>query len=156
MGMRYVEAPEDYVPSEGDGPSIFLAGGITGCEDWQTTARGLLFRQDVVLFNPRRADFDVTGGDSAQQQIDWEFRHLHRADLTMFWFPACDPKVTVQPIAMYELGAALGERRRIVVGADAQYPRRLDVVLQLRHVRPELVVGYSLEETLAAALAYSR
>lgn len=156
MGMRYVEAPEDYVPSEGDGPSIFLAGGITGCEDWQTTARGLLFRQDVVLFNPRRADFDVTRGDSAQQQIDWEFRHLHRADLTMFWFPACDPKVTVQPIAMYELGAALGERRRIVVGADAQYPRRLDVVLQLRHVRPELVVGYSLEETLAAALAYSR
>ena len=33
--MRYVEAPEPYTPRPGDSPAIFLAGGITGCPDWQ-------------------------------------------------------------------------------------------------------------------------
>jgi hypothetical protein len=29
----YIEAPEEF---EGDGPSLFLAGGITACLDWQS------------------------------------------------------------------------------------------------------------------------
>ena len=31
--MRYIEAPDEFEP---DGtPSLFLAGGISGCGDWQ-------------------------------------------------------------------------------------------------------------------------
>jgi hypothetical protein len=32
--MKYLEAPECYVPQEGE-TSLFLAGGISGCGDWQ-------------------------------------------------------------------------------------------------------------------------
>jgi len=33
--MKYVQAPNKYSGKE---KSIFLAGGITGCPDWQTIA----------------------------------------------------------------------------------------------------------------------
>ena len=32
--MKYFEALDEYEPQEGE-KSIFLAGGITGCPDWQ-------------------------------------------------------------------------------------------------------------------------
>jgi hypothetical protein len=53
--MIYIEAPNSYQPASGDGPSVFLAGGITGCPDWQRDARALLDAAPVVVLNPRRA-----------------------------------------------------------------------------------------------------
>jgi hypothetical protein len=154
--MRYVEAPEPYEPAPGDGPSIFLAGGITTCPDWQQTVRRLLADAPVVLLNPRRADFDITRGDTAEQQVAWEYEHLHLADVTMFWFPRCDPRRTVQPIALFELGAAIAGWRRFVVGADDRYPRRLDIELQLRNALPRRTVHRNLADTVDAAMEVVR
>lgn len=39
--LSYTEAPTPY---NGRGPSVFLAGGITGCPDWQAVARAALAR----------------------------------------------------------------------------------------------------------------
>lgn len=154
--MKYIEAPENYEPQADDPPAVFLAGGITGCEDWQAQVRSVLAYAEVTVFNPRRADFDVTDPTAAPKQIAWEYQHLHLADVVMFWFPACDPKVTVQPIAMFELGAALERAnflgRKLVVGADQDYPRRFDVVEQCRLARPELAVHDSLSATVHAAV----
>lgn len=152
--MRVVEAPEPYEPAPGDGPSVFLAGGITGCPDWQATAIARFTGTSLVVFNPRRTAFDVARGDTAVQQIAWEYERLSGADLTLFWFPA---GAALQPIALYELGfAAAGARagtRRIVVGAEDGYPRRLDVVEQLRHALPAVTVHPDLDATLEAAFA---
>lgn len=151
---RYIEAPENYVKSPGDPPALFLAGGITGCEDWQSDARDLLNASEapVVILNPRRADFDVTDPAAGPQQIAWEYRHLRLADVIMFWFPACDPAVTTQPIALFELGGAL-ERTgtRLAVGVDPGYPRLVDVIEQCRLARPTLPVYVSLAATVSAA-----
>ncbi|MCP3757207.1 nucleoside 2-deoxyribosyltransferase domain-containing protein [Streptomyces sp. TBY4] len=139
-------------PRPGDPPSVFLAGGITHCPPWQSAAAVAL--ADFVVLNPRRTDFDVADPSQTDVQIAWEYRHLLLADLTLFWFPACDASLTVQPITLYELGAAAATPdRRLVVGADPGYPRRADVVTQLGLSRPDLQVHRTLPETVSAARA---
>lgn len=145
----YVECPSEYV---GTSPAVFLAGGISGCPDWQHTAATLLHQQnpDLVVLNPRRFEFPMDDPDAAADQISWEYRHLQRAEVTLFWFPASGP--VPQPIALYELGAAVTSDRAIAVGADPQYIRRADVVEQLRHARSWLPVHSDLLDTCRAAL----
>jgi Nucleoside 2-deoxyribosyltransferase like len=147
VSARYVEAPEEYA---GDEPSIFLAGGITGCPDWQAEAVRMLADAPAVVLNPRRAQFDVGDDTATEEQIRWEFRHLRHATVTLFWF-AEGP--SPQPIALYELGGLAWGDRCIVVGSHPDYPRRRDLEVQLGLVRPRLVVRSDLAETVAAAVA---
>ena len=143
--MKYYEAPDAYLPS--GSASVFLAGGITGCPDWQREATELLAGDDVVVLNPRRER--SVGVEAVAEQIAWEFAHLRRASLVLFWFPVSVE--SVQPIALYELGMHVGLGTRIVVGADRSYIRRLDVELQLALARPGLPVCDSLTDTVQAA-----
>lgn len=141
-----------HLPAAGDPPSVFLVSGITHCPPWQPVAAAAL--ADFVVLNPRRADFDVSDPSQTDVQIAWEHRHLMLADVTLFWFPVCDAALTVQPITLYELGAAAAvPGRRLVVGADPGYPRRADVVAQLALARPGLPVHRTLPEAVAAARA---
>jgi len=66
----------------------------------------------------------------------------------LFWFPA---STSVQPIALYELGAHAATGKPIAVGTDTRYPRRMDVVLQLELVRPEVPVWHSLRRVVVEA-----
>jgi hypothetical protein len=154
--MIYVEAPTPYQRAPGDGPSLFLADGITACPDWQSDARTLLTDAPIVLLNPRRRAYNPANGDTAEQQIAWEYHHLHLADLTLFWFPRCDPHLTVQPITLLELGTALAEARLegrlITIGADPNYPRRHDPQLQLQHALPTQDLHSTLLATTTDAL----
>jgi hypothetical protein len=97
MTTTYVEAPTEY---DGPGPSLFLAGGISGTHDWQAEVVERLADLPLVLLNPRRRNFPMDGPSAAEGQIAWEFRHLRRATAVLFWFP---PE-TLCPIALFELG----------------------------------------------------
>lgn len=150
---RYYECPAPYRPVTPQSlPAVFLAGGIVGCPDWQPRAAAELIK-DAVVLNPRRENFPIDDPAATPTQIRWEHEHLHTADLTLFWFPASDASVTTQPIAMFELGAALGEGRRLVVGADPDYPRIEDIRWQTELARPGTIVHTTLEATLDAARA---
>lgn len=135
----YVECPAEY---EGGGPSVFLAGGITGCIDWQARMRELLDETELVLINPRRGSYDFGDPAAAEFQIDWEHRHLRRATSILFWFAA----ETVQPISLYELGAWSMTQKPLFLGVDPAYSRRNDVIIQTRLVRPEITVVDSLDQ----------
>lgn len=125
---------------------MFLAGGITGCPDWQRQAAAALADRCVVL-NPRRADYPAGDPQVAEEQVAWEHTHLRQATITLFWFPAQQ----VQPIALYELGTAAAQpARRLVVGAHPDYPRRHDLILQLSLARPDLTVHHTLDATIDA------
>ncbi|SEG96786.1 Nucleoside 2-deoxyribosyltransferase like [Nonomuraea solani] len=143
----YFEAPDYYEPAPGDPPAVFLAGGITGVEDWQRRAAAAL--GGAIVLNPRRRHFPMDDPAQAPAQIAWEHHHLHLPEvLTMFWFPAGD---SMQPIALLELGAALDNpARRIVIGADPGYPRAEDVRVQTRLARPGELVHPTLPATLTA------
>lgn len=132
---------------------VFVAGGITGVPDWQREVAEALAGEHVVLLNPRRARFDVADPSAADEQIHWEFAHRRHPRLAamLFWFPGCDPAVTVQPIALLELGEALARAELpVVVGADPGYPRVRDVEIQCGYARPELVVHATLAGAVAA------
>src|SRR4051794_13020942 len=112
--MRYIEAPTEYA---GTGASVFLAGGITGCGDWQRELAELLAKSDLVVLNPRRRNFPIEDPTAAEQQIRWEFRQIRRATARLFWFPP----PTLCPIALYELGAWSTRPDPLFVGVDRAY-----------------------------------
>ena len=148
--MRAITAPGRLdARHPGEGAAVFLAGGITGCPDWQAEALGLLANTRLLVFNPRQPAFDVTDPDAGRDQIAWEVEHLRFADLILFWFPASGD--VTQPIALFELGMALGQRRDLVVGTDPAYCRRFDVLEQCRHAAPSLTVWSQLDQVCAAA-----
>lgn len=126
---------------------MFLAGGVTGCPDWQTNAaRALPAGTDA--YNPRRPGWPIDDPDATEAQIRWEHARLAVADLILFWFCA----ETTQPIALYELGAhAAGLRRPVAVGAHPDYPRRADVIHQLALTRPDMTVHDTIDRTCAEA-----
>lgn len=131
----YVEAPATI------GTSLFMAGGITDCPDWQADFRKMLGGQRLVLVNPRRENFPMHNPAAAKAQIEWEFDHLDRADMISFWFP----KETLCPIVLFELGRWSGTDKKIFVGTDPEYERRNDVIIQLRLARPEVQITSSLK-----------
>ena len=66
---KVIEAPKLYTPKENE-MSLFLGGGITNCPDWQKELIELLKdTPDLVMFNPRRANFPIHDPNAAEEQI---------------------------------------------------------------------------------------
>lgn len=139
--MTYVEAPEILEQKQGS-TSIFLAGGITNCPDWQREMVKLLQDTDLILLNPRRTHFPIYDPNAAQEQITWEYEHLRKADAILFWFPY----QTLCPIVLYELGAWSMSGKPIFVGVHPEYQRRRDVEIQTGLVRSQVRIVYSLQD----------
>jgi len=127
---------------------VFLAGGITGCPNWQQEIVHLFDETDMILLNPRRENFPIDDPQAAREQITWEYHHLRRADAILFWFP----RETLCPIVLYELGAwsmtsgVLAVRKPIFVGVHPEYKRRQDVEIQTRLERPGVRIAYRLPD----------
>ena len=157
--MFYYESPQIILPKHESKPSIFLAGGITGCENWQLELRDRLINSELLLLNPRREKFPMDDPNTAQAQIAWEHAMLRRASAISFWFPA----ETLCPIVLFELGAwtyasrtsgfvngcANVVRKPLFVGVHPDYARRQDVEIQLSLQRPEIEIVYDLASLAA-------
>lgn len=156
--MRIVEAPEKYRPEKGVFPvlpnskTVFLAGGITNCWNWQNDALYLFSQSklsdDYVIFNPRREDFPIDDPNAAEEQITWEHNALRFCQVIMFWFP----HETLCPIVLYELGAWSMTGKPIYVGAHHEYQRLQDVKIQTKLARPEVKIIMSLDGLVDAVL----
>lgn len=153
--MHYVEAPNSVPEHLRAKPSLFLAGGISGCPAWQHDLRDLLQDTKLTLLNPLRAHFPMDDPDSAREQIVWEHTHLAAASAISFWFP-CE---TLCPITLFELGAwaywrsgshdPKAQPKPLFVGVHPEYARRQDVEIQLSLARPEVSIVLSLEALAA-------
>ena len=117
--------------------SVFLAGGITNCKEWQKEVIDELSCYKISVFNPRRESFDVSDKSATVKQIAWEYEQLERMDIFSMYF--CDDN-SDQPICMYELGRNIVRmqnrfpsdwQKRIVVSIEHGYRRRQDVLVQL-------------------------
>lgn len=137
--MRMIECPNSLQETDDDFFTtwVFLAGGITDCPDWQ---KEMIERfkdvDDLVLFNPRRKEFDITNPTMSEQQIEWEHEHLKTANAVLFWFPYH----ALCPITLFELGAAMSRGATVFVGCHPAYPRYFDVVKQVALERPSVKV----------------
>jgi hypothetical protein len=142
--MQYIEAVSS--ESQSCPVSVFLAGGITNCPDWQAEIVRKLSAADLTVVNPRRISFPIDDPDAAQAQIEWEYYWLRGTDIVSVWFSAG----SLNPIVLFELGSALERCEHLIVGCDPQYERRQDVRLQTYLRRPELDIVYSLDDLAKA------
>ena len=127
-------------------PDIFLAGGVTYSPNWQKEALEMLVDTDLVVANPRRDEIISAIGETARQQIVWEFENLKSAKVVLFWFPNAETIIT-----FLELGKELARKSRIVVGVDPDYSRRFDIETQVHLELPRAVIYTTLDETIRAA-----
>lgn len=146
--MNYYEAPDDY--QKNNRFSVFLAGGITGCPDWQSQVVSKLSGLDMDILNPRRKNFDVKDPNASKVQIEWEFHALKAAKTISFWFCA-EP---IQPITLFELGRWSSFSKSLIVGVDPKYCRKQDVYIQMELAKPGFQIQTSLDD-LAAAIKES-
>lgn len=140
---QVIEAPlREFEPRE---HSLFLAGGITNCPDWQKDFINLL--KDVpslTILNPRRKDFPIHDPNAANEQIKWEYDFLKSAEMIVIWFS----RGSLNPIVLYELGRWVNSRPDIpaFIGIDPEYTRKQDVIIQTKLSRPDIEVVFTLEE----------
>jgi hypothetical protein len=144
--MLYIEAP-NYGGYPHTRKALFLAGGITGCPDWQNDVVRALNDTNLVLLNPRRKNFDVSDKSATDIQIRWEYKHLQLADAVLFWFP-CE---TLCPITLFELGAQSKSNKPLFIGTHPNYQRQRDVYVQMGLARPELFVSNSFADIISMA-----
>lgn len=99
-----IKAPEALVTS---GFTVFLSGSIDmgKAKDWQTEIADKLRDEDVILFNPRRDDWDDSWKQEMsfkpfREQVEWELNALEKADMIVVYFD----KDGQAPITLMELG----------------------------------------------------
>lgn len=138
--MKYIECPKIYEENKKE-KSLFLAGGITGCPNWQAELSDLLKDENITLLNPRRKNFPIDDPNASKAQIIWEYNHLKKATAVSFWFP----KETLCPITLYELGKQSAYNKPLFIGVHPEYKRKLDVEIQTGLIRPEIKIAYSIE-----------
>jgi hypothetical protein len=80
--------------------------------------------------------------NASEHQIRWEYGRIRNADVMSFWFP----KETLCPITLFELGAALERGKPLAVGSHPDYPRKLDIEIQIPLRRQEVKISHSLEK----------
>jgi hypothetical protein len=99
--------------------SVFLAGSIEmgTAPDWQAEVENQLADLDMVIYNPRRDDWDSTWVQSAdnpqfREQVEWELAGLELANMIVLYLAPG----TMSPISLLELGiyAANGSKKLVV------------------------------------------
>jgi hypothetical protein len=89
---------------------------------------------NVTIYNPRRNNFDINNPKVSEEQIKWEHKYLHEANILVFYFA----QETLCPITLFELGAALERniyvtiKQDIIVYCEPEYSRKFDVELQIK------------------------
>ena len=126
--------------------SIFLAGGITNCKNWQKEVIKELEFENISIFNPRQENFDITDKNASFKQISWEFERLEQMDIFSMYF--CNGE-SDQPICMYELGRNILKmqnrfpndwEKRIIISVEDGYKREQDVIIQTQLCAPKIFI----------------
>jgi hypothetical protein len=136
--MRMIYSPDKIEIGENE-KTIFLAGSIENgvAEDWQATIAEKLQATDLVLFNPRRQEWDASWVQSIDnipfvEQVNWELDALERADVVMMNFV---PK-TISSISLLEFGLYARTGKLIVCCPEGYWKKgNVDVVCQKYRIR---------------------
>jgi len=135
--MKVITAPEYYVPTREE-ITIFLAGGITDCENWQKEVIDYLKSlpeentDKLVIFNPRRDKWPKSSDtEEIRRQINWEADYIRHADIFSMYFTNTE-KSDLQ-FCFYVLGRYAGvySRGKDIISYQEGFKRALDVEFQM-------------------------
>ncbi|MDE1151247.1 MAG: nucleoside 2-deoxyribosyltransferase domain-containing protein [Micavibrio sp.] len=151
--MIEVKAPDDYSSVRAK-KSVFLAGSIEmgKAEDWQQRIASALQHVDVLVLNPRRAQWDASWEQSIdnppfRQQVEWELDALDAAGLVIMYFA---PE-TKSPITLLELGVhAAANPEKLVVCCPEGFWRKgnVDIVCNRYGVRQVETIDALIKHTV--------
>ncbi|KAL7918566.1 hypothetical protein ACQKWADRAFT_236418 [Trichoderma austrokoningii] len=109
--------------------SVFLAGTTnpTGEADWREALTAALIELPVVIYNPKRNDWDSTWREDFSdsrwaEQVEWELEMQDKADIVVIFFH----KATQAPISLLEFGLCVRSGKAIVCAQDG-YSKRGNV-----------------------------
>lgn len=132
-----IKPPKETPEIKLDKVSVFLAGSIEmdKAEDWQKRLTAYLEKNikfDLLIFNPRRADWDSTWKQTLDDpnfvgQVEWELSNLDKADAILLYF---DP-TTKAPISLLELGL-YAEKKKVLVCCPDGFYRKGNVQITCR------------------------
>ena len=90
--------------------SVFLAGGISGCPNWQKEVIEHLGdypdTDDLIVFNPRGDIFEKDEIDKDDLYVQWRWENYFLKNIDIFSIYFCEGKS--QSFSMYELGKFFG------------------------------------------------
>lgn len=144
--MKVVYAPNYHFPVTHE-KTLYLAGGVAGCPDWQAEVIKALEKTSLTIFNPRRQTLLANMPELVQSQREWEFGNITATRAVMFWFP----KESLCPTTNFELGIIVAQQlwdfdtAPAYVGIHPEHPRRSDILAQLTMTAPRLVVADSVK-----------
>jgi hypothetical protein len=122
--------------------TIYLAGGIANCSDWQKKMIKLLRETNVNAFNPRDGNYVISDAEEYLNRVRYNRAKLDASEAVLLWFP----KEQLTPVALLELGSVVASSKPVFIGIDPGYPRQIDVEIQTKLARPEIDIVYSLED----------
>lgn len=129
--MAVIVKPPQLCPEEAKGfISMFLAGSIEmgTAEDWQAKVQNIFEKTDIVLYNPRRDNWDSSWEQSIdnpnfKEQVTWELDHIEKSDYVVIYL---DPK-TKSPISLLELGVLTKTPNKVLVCCPKGFWRKGNV-----------------------------
>lgn len=141
MNVKVIYAPK-YEVARGDGVKckFFLAGSIEQgkAEEWQQEVIDLLKEKNVIIYNPRRLDWNdklEQDKDDANfyEQVNWELDHIEKADIVLMYF---DP-ASKSPISLLELGILTAYPNKLLVCCPQGFWRKgnIDIVCQRYNIK---------------------
>ena len=153
--MIEFKAPQDTSKVDKSIPTIFLAGSIEEgtAEAWQSKVTQSLEEDKVILFNPRRDDWDSTWEQKIEnlqflEQVTWELSHIEKSDITIVYFD----KNTKSPISLLELGLVSQTDKKIIVFCPDGFFRKGNVDIVCK--RYNLTQVDSFEELIKKVKEY--
>ncbi|GAA0635249.1 nucleoside 2-deoxyribosyltransferase domain-containing protein [Brevundimonas lenta] len=120
-GLSTIVVSPQALPEPDGRPRLFLGGSIAGGDapDWQAALIEALSDTDVVILNPRRADWNPAWRPEADEpefrrQVEWELAALEASDVIVMYFAPG----TQSPISLLELGLHARSGKMIVLCPD--------------------------------------
>lgn len=118
--------------------SVFLAGSIEMgvADNWQERVENKLSNVDIIIFNPRRDNWNINWEQSINnidfvEQVEWELDSLNKSDIIIMYL---DPN-TKSPISLLELGLYAHSNKIIVCCPDGFYRKgNVDVVCRYYNI----------------------
>ena len=144
--MKEFKAPQRYFISEED-RVVFLAGSIEmgKADNWQTRVVKALKKENGIILNPRRDDWDSSwvqeiDNPKFREQVEWELKAMEDAHIIAMMF---DPN-TKSPITLLELGlwtVMWSTNQKLLVCCPEGYWRKGNVDIVCRKYKVPMVVS---------------
>jgi hypothetical protein len=147
--VTVVKSPAE-LPKKEKKLKIFLGGSIDmgNAENWQAKVEQKLSDKKVVLFNPRRDDWNkewkpISSDTNFRKQVEWELNALEKADIIIMNFAPNSQS----PISLLELGLYTKSKKLMVVCPEGYWRKgNVDILCEKYRVKTFATIDDLIEE----------